>query len=483
MKKLRELLARDHLYGERIVVDLCDNSEQAVAGSMFGALSKDVENRKIHIDMAIARGAQYILQEGENNYTKIENGVLFFFIKNVRAEWACIVSKFFTSSFENTVAITGTNGKSSTLDILRQIWIGQGIKAASIGTLGVITKEGCEELPHQMTSPDCLELNKILWRLCQNGIKNVALEATSHGIAQHRVDEIGFDICAFTNFTQDHLDYHKTFENYWNSKARLFSELAVNRAVFVVNDDDLYAEKIREIARHRGIKCVGYGYNSSDVKIIEVSSEKLRQSVKVSFGGREFSYILPLPGVFQVHNSLCAATISYFSGIDMEKILERLQQLRPIRGRLELVCMFRSAHIYIDYAHTPDALRNAILSLRNYTRNRIITVFGCGGNRDPQKRILMGEIAEKFSDIVIISDDNPRNEDPELIRKMILAGCPHAIEIADRKIAIEFAMEMLSDGDTLLIAGKGHETNQQVGKELLEFSDKEVVLKKAKIEK
>jgi UDP-N-acetylmuramoyl-L-alanyl-D-glutamate--2,6-diaminopimelate ligase len=373
-------------------------------------------------------------------------------------------------------AITGTNGKSSIADILRQIWIGSGIDAASVGTLGVITEKNHEKLPNNMTSPDCLELNKILHRLWKNGIKNVAIETTSQGIEQHRVDEIKFKACAFSNFSQDHLDYHGTLENYWNAKERLFSELAPEGSVFVVNSDDEYSQKIYRIASDRNIKCVYYGYNSNDVKILEVDQNESDQHVKISFFGKEFSFVLPLCGAFQVYNSICAATIGYFTGIDIENALEHLEKLRPISGRLELVTRLKSANVYSDYAHSPDALQNAILSLRSHTKNRIITVFGCGGNRDQQKWIVMGQIAKNFSDVVIVTDDNPRDEDPERIRKMILEGCSDAIEIGDRKTAIEFALKMLSSGDTLLVAGKGHETHQLVGKEIRDFSDKEVIL-------
>jgi UDP-N-acetylmuramoyl-L-alanyl-D-glutamate--2,6-diaminopimelate ligase len=450
---------------------------------MFAALSKNAEDRENHVNEAISRGAKYILQECENPHITMENGVLFLFVKNIRAEWARIASRFFESDFENIVAITGTNGKSSALDILRQIWLKSKIKSASIGTLGVITAESCEKLPHNMTSPDCLELHKILHKLRESGIKNIAMEATSQGIEQYRIDEIEFSVCAFTNFTQDHLDYHQTFENYWNAKARLFMELASKESIFVVNDDDPRSKKIYAIARDRGIECRGYGYNSQDVKIIDVVAAGLHQRVRVSFYGKKFSFVLPLQGIFQIHNALCAASIAYVIGLDSEEIVEKLQKLQSINGRLELVSSFKLAHIYIDYAHTPDALQNAILSLKNHTKRRIITIFGCGGNRDHQKRVLMGKIAEKFSDLVIVTDDNPRDEDPKQIRKMILEGCQNAIEIADRKIAIEFAMEMLSDGDTLLVAGKGHETHQQVGSKLLEFSDRSVILEKVESEK
>jgi UDP-N-acetylmuramoyl-L-alanyl-D-glutamate--2,6-diaminopimelate ligase len=484
MKKLQELLSFkiDRSLGENVVCGLCDSSKHVQPESMFIALNRDITNRKNHIKEAISNGAKYILQSSENgaDYCTTEDNVLFLFAKNVRRELAHVASTFFKSNFETVVAVTGTNGKTSTVDILRQVWIESGIRAASIGTLGVITQEKREKLPNNMTSPDCVELNRILHTLCKSGIRNIAMETTSQGIDQHRIDGIKFDLCAFTNLSRDHLDYHTTFENYWNAKKRLFSELANDNSIFVVNDDDKYSEKIYEIAKTRGIKCFGYGRSSNDVKITDVIAKEYNQLVKISFFGREISFVLPLQGTFQVYNSVCAATAAHLLGLDIEKITAPLQRLQSISGRLELVAKRGATSIYIDYAHTPDALKNAILALRNHTPKRIITVFGCGGNRDQQKRILLGEIAQEFSDSVIITDDNPRNEDPGQIRKMILQGCPKATEIGDRKEAIEFAINMSSDGDTLLIAGKGHETYQQKEGETLDFSDKKIILESVK---
>ncbi|MDR0678058.1 MAG: UDP-N-acetylmuramoyl-L-alanyl-D-glutamate--2,6-diaminopimelate ligase [Holosporaceae bacterium] len=480
MKKLQELLSFkiDHSLGKKVVSSICDNSKHTPPESMFIALGRDITNRKNHINEAISNGAKYILQDSENgeNYFTIKDNILFLFAKNVRRELAHVASTFFRSNFEILVAVTGTNGKTSTVDILRQIWIESGISAASIGTLGVITREKCEKLPHNMTSPDCVELHRILHTLCESGIKNIAMETTSQAIDQHRIDEIRFNLCAFTNLSQDHLDYHKTFENYWNAKERLFSELADDNSIFVVNDDDKYSEKIYEIAQNRGIKCFSYGRSSNDIKIMDIIAKEYNQRVKISFFGKEISFVLPLQGAFQVYNSVCAAVTAHLLGLDLEKIIDHLPKLQSINGRLELIAQLGATSVYIDYAHTPDALKNALLALRNHAKKRIITVFGCGGNRDQQKRILMGEVAQKFSDFTIITDDNPRNEDPEQIRKMILQGCPEATEIGDRKEAIEFAINMSSDGDILLIAGKGHEIYQQKEGESLDFSDRKTIL-------
>ncbi|MDR0555761.1 MAG: UDP-N-acetylmuramoyl-L-alanyl-D-glutamate--2,6-diaminopimelate ligase [Holosporaceae bacterium] len=481
MKTLGELFDLGDVHRTLQVMDLCDNSQNiTVPKSMFVALNRNLENRKNHVAEAISRGAEYILQGGEGNYLEIRDGILFLFTPNVRIKLANIAAKFFLSRFDNAVAVTGTNGKSSVVDILRQIWVGSGIAAASIGTLGVITKDTRSNLPHNMTTPDCLTLHKILHRLGANMIENIALEATSHGIEQRRLDEIGFNVCAFTNLTQDHLDHHKTFEKYWNAKARLFTELALGQSTFIVNADDSHSQRIREIARNRGVDYLDYGYSATNVKIIHIDQKESVQLVKCSFFGKEFTFVLPLQGTFQVYNSLCSAAIAHITGVARERAVEELEKLKPINGRLELIAKFRSASIYTDYAHTPDALENAIASLRSHTKNRLITVFGCGGNRDSQKRPLMGEIAEKFADLVIVTDDNPRDEDPWQIRKMILEGCSRATEIGDRRTAIKTAMEMLSEGDTLLVSGKGHETYQQIGEKLLVFSDKDVILDRLK---
>ncbi|MDR2106983.1 MAG: UDP-N-acetylmuramoyl-L-alanyl-D-glutamate--2,6-diaminopimelate ligase [Holosporaceae bacterium] len=484
MKKLKELLSFELSAPEceEIAAVLCDNSEKAVPGCMFITLASDGKARELHIREAISRGAKYILQPSENgkNYSETRNGVLFISVKDVRRESARVASVFFERKPEKIAAVTGTNGKTSTVEIARQIWTGLGINAAGIGTLGVITGTGREKLPGNMTSPDCLELNGILSRLSENGITHVAMEASSQGIDQHRIDGLSFDVCAFTNFSQDHSDYHRTSENYWNAKERLFSEAAPGGSVFVVNSDDERSQRICRIAADRKIRCVSYGLRSDDIKILEINSENSRRRVKVFFMGREFSFLLPLPGDFQIYNSLCAAAVCYFAGSNAGEIFSRLEELRPIEGRMELITRFNSADIYVDYAHTPAALEAALMSLRARTKNRIITVFGCGGNRDRQKRPLMGKIADMFSDVTIVTDDNPRNENPAQIRKMITEGCPNAAEIGDRKTAIEFAMKMLSDGDALLIAGKGHETFQLTEDGAADFSDGQVVLNMAR---
>ncbi|MBR1734034.1 MAG: UDP-N-acetylmuramoyl-L-alanyl-D-glutamate--2,6-diaminopimelate ligase [Alphaproteobacteria bacterium] len=501
MKKLINLLSQDtilkcnssiqELLSKALVKNICDDSRKVSDESLFIAINGNASDGKRYIDNAISKGAKYIIynRENETEESYIENGIIFIPVKNTRYELAYIASRFFESNLQDAIAVTGTNGKSSTVDIIRQIWTYDKRNAISIGTLGIIQGDGTRtKLSGTLTSPNPIELHKILNSFSSSSSKrhnfgklSVAIEASSHGIDQHRLDCLSFSVCAFTNFTQDHLDYHKTMDNYWNAKSKLFSELASEKTFFVINSDDQQAESIKNISRKRKIRCIEYGYNANEngLKICDIKAEQTYQKVSLLFFGEKVSFILPLFGKFQVYNALCAAASCYLTGVKSENIFEALEHIHPINGRLELVTTLnRAKRIYIDYAHTPDALKNAILSLREHNPKRIITLFGCGGERDHQKRKIMGQIAENFSDIVIVTDDNPRNESPKEIRRMILDGCNKATEIDDRKKAIEKAIEMLNDGDSLLIAGKGHEDYQQIGNEFKHFSDKEIILNK-----
>lgn len=493
MKKMSDVLWFDipSEFEKLVVSDICDDSRKATEGCMFVALNGLTDDGNKYINNAINAGAKYIILNDKNikseTIVKDENNdALFIYVDDPRFALAKISSVFFKNNLENIIAVTGTNGKSSTVDIVRQIWIHDERSAASIGTLGVISNDKTAKLSGNLTSPGSIELHKILSNLSRDGISDIAIEASSHGIDQHRLDCIPFKICAFTNLTQDHLDYHKTMENYWSAKEKLFSGVASRKTIFVINSDSEYFNKIIEIAKKRHIEYISYGYQSDDIKILSVEAKGNKQEVKISFFGSEFSFLLPLYGTFQIYNSICAAGICYCTGVEINSIINALEKLNSISGRLEHVANFKSAKIYIDYAHTPDALKNAILSLKEYKPKKIITVFGSGGDRDQQKRRLMGEIAAQFSDVVIVTDDNPRNENPSVIRKMILDGCfsvrninnGSVLEVGDRKKAIEYAIDSLSEEDILLIAGKGHENYQQQGEKLIHFSDKEIILDK-----
>ncbi len=476
MKKLADFFSVDDDLKNLVVTDVVDDSRKATYGSMFFAINGNASNGNIFIRDAIKNGAKFVICCGEKFWVKTKDDVVFISVENPRKELARICSIFWPTEFDHVIAVTGTNGKSSTVDIVRQIWISSGINAASIGTLGIITKDS--EIKGSLTSPGAVALHHIFDDLKKRDIKNIAMEASSHGLDQHRVDNIKFSVCAFTNFTQDHLDYHKNFENYWLAKERLFSELSGD--FFVVNSDDVVSEKIEKIAREKNIKFISYGKKSDQIKLISVHEIGQYQKVKISFFGREIEFDLSLAGDFQVYNSLCAMGICYVTGIPIELICCSLKNLKPINGRLELIGQHNGSSIYVDYSHTPDALKNAIISLRKHTQNKLIVVFGCGGDRDKDKRRLMGEIAKKFADFVIVTDDNPRNEDPQTIRKMIFEGCPDAKEIGDRKEAIKFAINCLQSGDILLVAGKGHEDYQILATGKVYFSDKDIILEEIK---
>lgn len=476
MKKLADFFSVDDDLKNLAVTDIVDDSRKATSGSMFFAICGNASDGNVFIQDAIKNGAKFVINQGEDFSAEKRNDVVFITVTNPRKELARVCSIFWSVNFNHIIAVTGTNGKSSTVDIVRQIWINSKIDSASIGTLGIITKDS--KIKGSLTSPGAIALHHIFNDLKKKNIRNVAMEASSHGLNQYRIDDIKFSVCAFTNFTQDHLDYHKTFENYWLAKERLFSELGGD--FFVVNSDDIMSEKIEKIAREKNIKCISYGKKSDQIKLISVREIDQYQKVKISFFGREIEFDLSLAGDFQVYNSLCAMGICYATGISVELICDSLKKLKPINGRLELVGQHNGANIYIDYAHTPDALKNAILSLRKHTQNKLVVVFGCGGDRDKDKRHLMGKIAKEFADFVVVTDDNPRNEDPNGIRKMILGGCPNAKEIGDRKEAIKFSIHLLQPGDILLIAGKGHEDYQILAKGKVHFSDKEIILDEIK---
>lgn len=474
MKKLGDLIFCSKNYQNLKVTDVVDDSRKAIQGSMFVALDGNAVNGKNYIKNAIDNGAKFIVTNGESEKIETEDEIVFISVKNSRKELASICSKFWNNDFDNLIAVTGTNGKSSTVDIVRQVWINSGINSASIGTLGIISKNF--KISGSLTSPGAVALGHIFEKLHEEKIKNVVMEASSHGLDQHRLDCIKFSVCAFTNFTQDHLDYHKTFENYWKAKERLFSELANENTTFVINSDDAMSEKIKCIAKDRHIKCVDFGKNSKDIKLISSEEAGQYQKVKISFFDKPMEFNLSLAGDFQIYNTLCSMGICYFTGIDPEKICESFEKLNPISGRLELVGEKDGASIYTDYAHTPDALKNALLSLRKHTKKRLVLVFGCGGDRDKDKRHIMGQIVNEFADLSIVTDDNPRNENPIEIRKMILDGCPNATEIGDRKEAIKSAISCLKNGDVLLVAGKGHEDYQILASGKIHFSDKEIIL-------
>ena len=370
---------------------------------------------------------------------------------------------------EHIVAVTGTAGKTSVAEFTRQILAALGRSAASLGTLGVISPEGAEY--GSLTTPDPISLHLKLEDLARSGVTHLAMEASSHGIDQRRLDGVRLAAAAFTNLGRDHLDYHPDVESYFAAKMRLFDALLPADAPAVINLDGDRGAEAAVIAMLSGRKVLTVGERGADLTIESAHASGFGQDLVLACGGARHEVHLPLIGGFQVQNACLAAGLAIALGESPTKTIAALGSLAGVPGRLERVGAFNRAPVFVDYAHKPEALEHALRALRPFVTGRLVTVFGCGGDRDPGKRSIMGEIAARLSDVTIVTDDNPRSEEPASIRKAILAAVPEGIEIGDRAEAIREGVERLEPGDALLIAGKGHETGQIVGSETFPFSD------------
>jgi UDP-N-acetylmuramoyl-L-alanyl-D-glutamate--2,6-diaminopimelate ligase len=384
-----------------------------------------------------------------------------------------MAARFYPAQPATVLAVTGTSGKTSIADFTRQILARLGRKAASLGTIGVVTPWGGAY--GSLTTPDPVALHRTLHELATKGVTHLALEASSHGLDQHRLDGVRLTAAAFTNLGRDHLDYHPTMDAYLAAKLRLFTELLPPGATAVINADAEHAPEVIAAARASGRAVMEIGRRGNALKLEAVVQTGLAQTLRVAHGGRSCELRLPLPGDYQASNALLAAGLAIAAGEAATEVLPALGELKGVRGRLEIVGRVRGGLIVIDYAHKPDALVAALGALRGFAQGRLVCVFGCGGDRDKGKRPLMGRIAGRLADHVIVTDDNPRSERAESIRAEILAGCPGAREIANRAEAIRAGARLLGPGDVLLIAGKGHETGQIVGSTVLPFSDHEAV--------
>jgi len=390
-----------------------------------------------------------------------------------RIDVAKAAARFYGPMPKTLVAVTGTAGKTSVTQFARQIWTLCGCRAAAIGTLGVIGPNGSTY--GGLTTPDSVELAKSLGDLARQGVTHVALEASSHGLDQHRLDGLTFRAGAFTNIGRDHLDYHATEADYLDAKLRLFRDLLPDDGVAVIADGVRGCQEVLAAASLRGLAILTVGTPEADLALVDHDPEGLAQDVTVEWSGIQRHFRVPLAGDFQLCNALIAAGLAIATGSEAEHVLDTLPKLEGVPGRLEFVGETEAgAPIFVDYAHKPDALGHALDALRPFADGRLIVVFGAGGDRDKGKRPLMGEIAAEKADVVIVTDDNPRSEDPAAIRKAILAGDPDAIEVPGRHEAIAQAVGMLRAGDVLLIAGKGHETGQIIGDRTVDFDDREV---------
>jgi UDP-N-acetylmuramoyl-L-alanyl-D-glutamate--2,6-diaminopimelate ligase len=457
---------------------LASDSRDVKPGYLFAALPGARLDGRAYISEAVRRGAKAVLGRPDLRADVEALGAVFIADDNPRARLAKIAAEFFAAQPDVIAAVTGTNGKTSVAVFLRQIWRALGHSAASMGTIGLITPKGEIALRH--TTPDPVELHGLLAELKRQGVDRLAVEASSHGLDQHRLDGVCIAAAGFTNITRDHLDYHADFSAYLAAKLRLFSELLREGGVAVVNADAEHAAEFVAAARARGLEVLAVGEKGDGIKLLARTPSASGQTLKVRYGGKDFEIALPLAGDFQASNALVAAGLAI--GLDhyAEKVFAALEHLKGAPGRLEKVAMAKSgAPIYVDYAHTPDALETVLKAIRPHVASRLVIVFGCGGDRDRGKRPLMGAAAQKLADRVIVTDDNPRSEEPAAIRREILAGCPGAVEIADRAQAIREAVGALEAGDILVIAGKGHEQGQIVGSETRPFSDRDEAIKSA----
>jgi UDP-N-acetylmuramoyl-L-alanyl-D-glutamate--2,6-diaminopimelate ligase len=461
----------DHDLGDLPVAGITADSRQIKSGYVFAALQGVVADGRTYIPQALAAGAVAVVGE---DLPAIDGGVAIE-VANARLALAQASARFYPTQPDHIIAITGTNGKSSTVDFLRQIWDSAGMKAASMGTLGAIGPNGNIDLGH--TTPDPVAIHETLSTLASEGVGHVAMEASSHGLAQYRLDAVNLSAVAFTNLTQDHLDYHKTMDGYRAAKLRLFGDLAPKGCPAVVNADSDERGAFETVAKARGLDLISVGWRGADLKIEELMPRATGQRLFLNWRGEKAAVDLPLIGEFQALNALTAAGLALAGNMDLQSVATGLSKLQPVKGRLEYVGQTADgAGVFVDYAHTPAGLDVLIRAARPHTAGRLVVVFGCGGDRDKGKRPQMGAIAAKHADTVIVTDDNPRSEDPATIRAEILTAVPEGIEIGDRGEAIAQAIAGLQKGDTLLIAGKGHETGQIIGDTVVPFSDQETAI-------
>jgi UDP-N-acetylmuramoyl-L-alanyl-D-glutamate--2,6-diaminopimelate ligase len=475
--KLREILPADAeieaRYADLDVVGVTADSRAVRSGDAFVAIAGGKTDGLTFVAPALAAGAAAIVAE-RRPQVPLAEGTAFARVDNARRALAVMAARFFPRQPRVVVAVTGTSGKTSVAAFTRQIWAARGHRAASIGTVGVVSPRGATY--GSLTTPDPVALHRTLDALAGDEITHLAIEASSHGLDQYRLDGLHIAAGAFTNITRDHLDYHLSFEAYFAAKLRLFAVLIEPGGAAVIDVDHEHAQAVIAAAQARGLSIVSVGRHGTGIRLLESARDGFAQALRLEHDGRFFRVRLPLVGEFQVENALVAAGLAVATGGDPAAVFPALERLTGAKGRLELVGASRGgAPIFVDYAHKPDALEKVLQALRPYVRRKLVVVFGAGGDRDAGKRPLMGAIAAENADEVIITDDNPRSEDPRLIRAAILGSAKGAVEIGDRAEAIGKAVAGLADGDVLLIAGKGHETGQIVGDRVLPFSDHDAV--------
>jgi UDP-N-acetylmuramoyl-L-alanyl-D-glutamate--2,6-diaminopimelate ligase len=454
---------------EQTVTGFAIDHRKIAPGTIFGAFQGAAFNGEDFIDEAIAAGAIAIVARPEAKVS----GAVHIADTVPRRLFAQLAAKYFRPFPQHIAAVTGTNGKTSTAELTRQLWRMAGHHAASIGTLGITTAS--DQAKTGLTTPDIVTFLSNMAGLSREGVTHTIFEASSHGLSQYRSEGVPVSVAAFTNLSRDHLDYHGTMEDYFEAKMRLFDEVVDENGTAVIWADDIWSDKVVERVKKREIRLITVGERGKGIQLLSRQPTQLGQTLELRIQGDVTKVKLPLIGAYQAANVLVAAGVVMASGGDVEDVLAHMARLQPVRGRLERAVITKSgAPVYVDYAHTPDGLKAAIAALRPHTKGKLITVFGAGGDRDKGKRPEMGAIAVADSDITIVTDDNPRSEDPGLIRADIMAGAPGAHEIGDRRYAIAFAIEHAEPDDIVLIAGKGHEQGQIIMGRVLPFDDVEV---------
>jgi UDP-N-acetylmuramoyl-L-alanyl-D-glutamate--2,6-diaminopimelate ligase len=456
------------------VSKIASDSRKAEPGTLFFAVPGTKVDGMSFVPQAAAAGAVAIVGEAERP-ADLPNSVAYVQVNDVRRTLALAAARFYPRQPERVVAVTGTSGKSSVADFIRQLFAHLGYKSASVGTLGIITSDGAAY--GSLTTPDPISLHESFDRLAGDGVTRLAMEASSHGIDQRRLDGVRLSAAGFTNLGRDHLDYHATTEAYAAAKLRLFDTLLPQDAPAIINADGPYADVFLHGVRNRGLKIVTTGSIGETIRLVEARAEGFTQALTIEAFGNTFHTTLPLLGAFQVENALVAAGLVL--AVEGEgraaEVFEGFKGLKGVRGRLEQVGEADGAICIVDYAHKPDALAHVLDALRPFVTGKLVCIVGCGGDRDQGKRPLMGRIAADKADVVIVTDDNPRSEDPAAIRAEVLKGARGAREIGDRAEAIRTAVSELQRGDILVVAGKGHETGQIIGDRTLPFSDHDEV--------
>jgi UDP-N-acetylmuramoyl-L-alanyl-D-glutamate--2,6-diaminopimelate ligase len=461
------------LAGEQVTGFAIDHRKVA-PGTVFGAFQGGTVNGEDFIPAAVAAGAIAVVARPEAKVAGAEH----IADTNPRRAFALLAAQFFTPVPATVVAVTGTNGKTSCVEMTRQLWRMAGERAASIGTLGVTTPD--ESVSTGLTTPDVVTFLANMSGLAREGVTHVAFEASSHGLSQYRNEGVQVAAAAFTNLSRDHLDYHKDMEDYFAAKMRLFDEVVMDAGTAVIWADDAWSAQAAEHAQRRGLRVFSVGEGGAAIRLISRTPGQLGQVLELEIDEARRKVTLPLIGAYQAANALVSAGLVIATGGDPAATIDNLARLQPVRGRLEraaITCV--GAPVYVDYAHTPDALEAAISALRPHTCGRLIVVFGAGGDRDQGKRPQMGAVAAEQADLGIVTDDNPRGEDPAAIRAMVLADNPALREVGDRRAAIAAAIAEAGKDDIVLIAGKGHEQGQIVGAgetmRVLPFDDVTVV--------